>query len=421
MRGVNWCSPPPPFKKFSKPDDPGHPAVRLSRDGVLILALSLLSALTPLAIDMALPGFQHLERDLGLAPGGGAGTVGIFLLGYALGPLWFGPLSDSLGRKPVLYAGVLLFSAGGMLCFAATRGDLFMAGRLVQGVGAGICSAIPLAVVRDRFEGLRGRRVLTLITLVMGIAPVVAPLIGSLVVASLGWRHVFSVLWIIGLLLLVFVALGLGESRPPSGAGAAIRPMVRAYGEALGNRLFLGYTLGNGFSVACMFAFIAASPAVFMGQYGISVAGYGMIFAAIAAGIMAGALFNDRLLAAGLSPRMILVGALLGSAGSALLLLASGLAGAGSAATTLGLLVINNLYSGLIRPNATHEAMQPLPHIAGSASALFRGAQMLFGALAAAWVGAAASGQALTAMGAVMSFAALLALASFRWAHRPGP
>src|SRR5690606_3577013 len=104
-RGVNWSSRPRPFKKFSKPDDPGHPAVRRSRDGVLIRALSLLSALTPLAIDMALPGFQHLERDLGLAPGGGAGTVGIFLLGYALGPLWFGPLSDSLGRKPVLYAG----------------------------------------------------------------------------------------------------------------------------------------------------------------------------------------------------------------------------------------------------------------------------------------------------------------------------
>ena len=395
--------------------------MRLSRDGVLILALSLLSALTPLAIDMALPGFQQLERDLGLAPGAGAATVGIFLLGYALGPLWFGPLSDSLGRKPVLYVGILLFSAGGMLCFAATRGDLFMAGRLVQGVGAGICSAIPLAVVRDRFEGLRGRRVLTLMTLVMGIAPVVAPLIGSLVVASLGWRQVFSVLWVIGLLLLVFIALGLVESRPPSGARAAIRPMLRAYGEALGNRLFLGYTLGNGFSVACMFAFIAASPHVFMGQFAVPVAGYGMIFAAIAAGIMAGALLNDRLLAAGVPPLGVLASALVGSAGSALLLLVSGLAGVGTMASTLGLLVVNNLCSGLIRPNATHEAMQPLPHIAGSASALFRGAQMLFGALAAGLVGAASAGQALVAMGAVMSLAAVLALCSFWWAHRRGP
>ena len=106
---------------------------------------------------------------------------------------------------------------------------------------------------------------------------------------------------------------------------------------------------------------------------------------------------------------------------SALLLLVSGLAGVGTMASTLGLLVVNNLCSGLIRPNATHEAMQPLPHIAGSASALFRGAQMLFGALAAGLVGAASAGQALVAMGAVMSLAAVLALCSFWWAHRRGP
>src|SRR5690606_33212298 len=106
--------------------------MRPSRSTVLILALSLLSAITPLAIDMALPGFASLERDLGLAPGAGANTVSIFLLGFALGPLWFGPLSDHVGRKPVLYAGILLFSAGGLLCYLADSAGLFFAGRLLQ-------------------------------------------------------------------------------------------------------------------------------------------------------------------------------------------------------------------------------------------------------------------------------------------------
>lgn len=401
----------------------------ISRNAVLILALSLLSALTPLAIDMALPGFKSLEHDLGLAAGAGANTVSVFLLGFALGPLWFGPLSDSVGRKPVLYAGILLFSAGGMLCFFAPGAGVFFAGRLMQGVGAGVCSSIPLAIVRDSFEGMQGRRVLTLITLVMGVAPIIAPVIGAAVVATLGWRHVFSVLGVTGILLLLFVALGLRETsvaatrrtlslRTLSLSTLSLKPMLAAYRQALGNRIFVGYALANGFSVGCMFAFVAASPNVFMGQFGVPASGFGLIFACIAAGIIAGAMLNDRLLSLALSPTAVLAGALLGSLASALLLLVSAVTGVATVISTVLLLIFNNLCSGMVRPNATHEAMQPLPHIAGSGSALFRAVQMLLGALAAATVGTVAAGQALMAMAGVMSSAALLSVLWFWWVSR---
>lgn len=387
-----------------------------SRNAVLILALSLLSAITPLAIDMALPGFASLESDLGLAPGAGANTVSIFLLGFALGPLWFGPLSDHVGRKPVLYAGILLFSTGGLLCYLADSAWLFFAGRLLQGVGAGVCSSIPLAIVRDSFEGLQGRRVLTLITLVMGVAPIVAPVIGAAVVATLGWRHVFSILWMTGAVLLLFVILGLRETRVATTArNLSLRPMLAAYRTALGNRVFVGYGLANGFSVGCMFAFIASSPAVFMGRFGVPAATFGLIFAVIAAGIIVGATLNDRLLSRALPPAGVLAAALFGSLASALLLLVSALAGIATVTSTLALLVLNNLCSGMIRPNATHEAMQPLPHIAGSASALFRAVQMLLGAIAAAAVSTVAPAHALLAMAGVMSGTALVSLLMFWW------
>ena len=383
------------------------------RQFLLVLSLGLLSALTPLAIDMALPGFLFIETEYGLAPGRAAATISLFLVAFAVGPLVFGPLSDHFGRRPVLLLGLVLFTTGGAVCFGSVGMNSLLAGRVLQGLGAGICSSVAIAIVRDLFVGRRGRAILTLMTLVMGLAPIVAPVLGSVVVNLSGWRQVFLVLCLTGGSLLLFMLASFSESVQAVRANPlTLVRVLDGYRRAANSRIFTGYGLCNGFNFAAMFAFVSSSPTVFMGQFGVSVDVFGGIFALIAAGIIAGAGINSGLLKTGLAPAAVLGASLVVTVLSSLGLLIGGVAGHLNVGWAVALLVLNNTATGLIRPNATHEAMQPLPDIAGSASALFRGGQMLIGA-AAVWLLEGLNHEPLVDMALVMSVCAVASVTFF--------
>jgi DHA1 family bicyclomycin/chloramphenicol resistance-like MFS transporter len=347
--------------------------------------LGAMAALPPLSIDMGLPAFPALERGLHTSAAGAGLTLSLFLGGFAAAQLLLGPLADRLGRRPVLLGGLMLYALAGLVCAASPSIGFLLGARLVQGLCAASGSVMALAIVRDRFEGAAARARLSYVSVVLSVAPIVAPSIGGAAVMLAGWRGVYAFLGIAGGLLTLAVALGLEETRPE----AHVPPRVAAaFGRMLRHRRAIGFALTNALGFGAMFAYIAGSPLVLMGGFGLSAPVYALLFAVNAAGIMAGAWLNGRLAARGVAPRRPLASALVaGLAAAAALLAVIGL-GAGSLGAVMGLLVAFCFTRGLIMPNATHAAIEPMAEIAGVAAAVIGFLQMMTGALASFVVGA---------------------------------
>ncbi|MDZ7959894.1 MAG: multidrug effflux MFS transporter [Aulosira sp. DedQUE10] len=271
------------------------------------LLLGALSALPPLSIDMGLPAFPTISKALVTSPGAVGLTLSLFMLGFAIAQLGFGPLSDRYGRKPVLLAGCGIFALAGAICAAAPSIGTLIAWRLVQGAGAGAGMVVTLAIVRDLFEGSQARAQLSYVNLVMSVAPMIAPTIGGWVLAIASWRAIYGVLAVGGLLLVLAVALGLSESLERRDVNA-IKPhrLINNYWHILSNPICLGYALVNALTFGCMFAYVAGSPLVMLNVFGVSTTVYGWLFASTAFGIMVGSFLNGRWSMQGVPPSRLL-------------------------------------------------------------------------------------------------------------------
>ncbi|MEH1822046.1 MAG: multidrug effflux MFS transporter [Nostoc sp.] len=373
--------------------------------------LGALSALPPLSIDMGLPAFPTISEALRASSGSVGLTLSLFMLGFALAQLVFGPLSDRFGRKPVLLFGCGLFTLAGAACAVAPSIGSLIAWRLVQGAGAGAGMVMTLAIVRDLFEGATARAQLSYVNLVMSVAPMIAPTIGGRVLMVAGWRAIYGTLAIAGLLLVLSIAVGLSESIGHRDVNA-IQPvrLIKNYGRILTNPICLGYALVNAFNFGCMFAYVAGSPLVMLNVFGVSTATYGWLFASTAFGIMAGSFLNGRLSIQGVLPSRLLTVGLVTATVSAIALVIVSVSGAAQVITLMPLLVINTFCRGIISPNAMHGAIQPVPESAGVAAAVVGFMQMLAGAVASGLVAFLFDGHTAIAMSSVM---AIFAIASF--------
>ncbi|NYE60719.1 DHA1 family bicyclomycin/chloramphenicol resistance-like MFS transporter [Duganella sp. 1224] len=373
-----------------------------------IVMLGLLSALPPLAIDIGLPAIPALQSAFHISIGEATRTLTMFLLGFSVGPILFGPLSDRYGRKPVLLAGLALFSLAAFACaFAGQIGELLLV-RLLQGVAAGAAAALPAAIIRDVFSGHAALTRQSYVALVNAVAPLVAPLIGATLLQFGSWRLIYQTLGAIGVLLLLLAAWGYEESRPATNAAPrrhVFADALHAYGQVLRNRHYLIHAALVAASFGTMFAYITGSSAVFIDMLGVSSTTYGMLFALTAAGTIAGAAAGGRLAHVWGADRLLLVG-VLGSGAISLVLLLAAAAGAGSVPVVAACVVLSNVCAGLVMPNATHQALATVGNVAGSAAALLRSLQMLAGAAAGALVGLLAGNQ-LTVMATVMALAAV--------------
>ncbi len=382
--------------------------------------LGTLSALPPLSIDMGLPALGQIARDLHAEPAAATMTLGVFLLGFSVAPLLLGPLSDRFGRRPLLLAGLGVFTLGGLACAAAPSITLLLLARFVQGAGAGAGAALPLAIVRDVFEGAEARARLAYVTLVLGIAPAIAPSIGATVLGWVGWRGIYAILFVGGAILLLAVFFGFEETRDPRHS-QKLHPaqLVRNYRRVLGHRATLGYALVNGLTFACMFAYISGSPIVFMTGFGVSSRAFSLIFFCTAVGTMAGALLSGRL-AARLRPAWVLAGGLALGVACGAGLVALAITGHAAVATMLPLLVLSNATYGIIGPHASHEALVPMAGLAGVAAAVLRSLQMFLGALASAAVSALSGSDTAVAMTAVMAVCAAGSVVAYLCVARRG-
>ena len=374
------------------------------------LLLGALVTLASFATDMGLPVLAATGASLGVTPARAALTLSVFMAGFAIGPLVCGPLSDRYGRRPVLLAGVSAFAMFGALGAGAGSLGALLMWRVLMGIGAGTCQVLVLAMVRDLYSGTEARAKQSYVNLAGGVAPIIAPTLGVSIAALGGWRAIYGVLAVGGGLLATIAALRLGESAPPrAGATLTVRGIVASYARVLRHPISMGYTLVVALSFGALFAYVSGSSLVLIGVMGVSQRAYGICFATTAFGLMTGSFTNARLIRRGISHTRLITGGLATATGVALVLLGLAMVGRLSLWTLIPLMVVGNVGQGVARPNAAQGALEPMPEIAGVASAVLSALQMLTGAAASA-VGAALfdgrSGRAMTETMAVCAVAA---------------
>jgi len=391
---------------------------RLNPESVLFAVfLGALAAFPPISIDLALPALVEIERGLG-STGSQAGlTLSLFMAGFAAGPVVYGPLSDSRGRKPVLLLGLVLFTAGGIASALAPSIYALLGARLLQGLGAGAGMTIAMAMVRDLFAGAAMQRRLAAITVVANVAPIVAPSLGVGLLAAAGWRGIYAVMGVLGLVVALTTRLSLEETHAHATRQAV--PLREAWGRVLSHRHVAGHILLNGLAFGWMFAYVAGSPLLLLHVLHVQPIVYAAMFATTGAAIVAGATLNGWFGSRGMGSRGLLAVAI----GMALVASCalSGLVFAHQVHlfTAMPLLVASTFAFGLAAPSAAHGALDPLPKLAGVAGGLLASVQMLFGALSSSLVAVLYPALGIFAMSSVMAASALLAGAVWL-ALRPG-
>ncbi len=347
-----------------------------------------------MSIDLYLPALPVLAREFAVEDSSVQLTLTACLAGLALGQLLSGPYSDALGRRRPLLIGLALYTLASIGCALAPSATVLTGMRLVQGLAGAAGLVIARAVVRDLFEGLELARFLSLLMLISGIAPIVAPLIGSQLLRLFPWQGLFAALAAYGLVLLIACAFFLPESLAPGDRHTGgLSATLAVMGGLLTDRRFVGYALTTGLIFAAMFSYISGSPFVLQQNYGFSPTLFGVAFGVNAFGIALFGQLNRVLLSRWAPRRMLLAGLVIALAGGVGLLVA--------VLADLGLpVVLTSLFAvvasvGLVLPNATAMALGGLPSQAGSASALLGVLQFLLGAIAAPLVGITGDGSAV--------------------------
>ncbi|MGO9418030.1 multidrug effflux MFS transporter [Roseiarcus sp.] len=380
-----------------------------------------LSALPALATDMALPSVSLVQADFGSSPAEAASAIAVFLAGFSTAPLVVGPLADRFGRKPVMLAGLALFALASIGCALAPSIAVLIVARVLQGVGAGAVAILPRAIIRDLFEGREARLQLAAVSIVFSVAPLIGPTLGAALLAIGPWRLIYATHAVVAVTLGAFTLAKLGESHDET-MRRSLRPatIVAGYRRALTNRMCGGFSLIVGLVFAGLFAYVNVSPLLFIEGYGFSQAGFGGLFAMTASGVIAGSLLNTWLVRRHASPRAVLDAALSAIALAGLTVFIASLGGHPSLVLVIAPVMIYISAFGLVMPNAVHEAIHPLPDIAGIASAVLVSAQMLFGALGGSLAAALYRDSSPLAIGLVMSAGGLAAGLVYLVWLRPG-
>jgi MFS transporter, DHA1 family, multidrug resistance protein len=359
-----------------------------SKDTAPLPALWLLGLITfsgTLAMHIFVPALPHAARDLGASASAIQLTMSVYILGLAASQLIYGPLADQFGRRPVLMVGLVIYAATGLwAAFAPDVNTLIML-RLLQALGGGSGMVIGRAMVRDNALPKDAARRLALMNLMVVIGPGVAPLIGSGVTATLGWRALFFLLAGLGVVNFLFTWKILPETRPP-GRTAHVGMLLRDYGRLLKSPVFLCYTLGGGCATTAMYGFVAASPFIFTHQLGRPDYEVGMYLAVQFAGVWLGSVAAARIISRVPIARLA-IGANFVSVLAAVVFLAAAMTDHLSVPLVVASMFFFAAGAGIASPAALTQAISVNPNVIGSASGLYGFSQMGVGAICTAAVG----------------------------------
>ncbi|MCC6077599.1 Bcr/CflA family multidrug efflux MFS transporter [Pseudomonas sp. GCM10022188] len=360
----------------------------------LIVLLAALVAFGPLSIDMYLPSLPLIASDLGAAESQIQLTISVFLAGLCSGMLFYGPLSDRFGRRRLLLGGIALYMLASVGCILAAKAEQLVFWRALQALGGAAASVLARTIVRDLFPLKDAARVLSLMHLVTMIATLVAPLVGGYLILIAGWRAIFAVLLVFAGLCLLLSAWKIPETHPSHARGTSLGAAFRAYGQIARQPQALGYILCMGLSFGGMFAFITASPFVYIQHFGVSPQHYAWLFALNVGGIMIVTLLNARLVGR-LGPQRLLGYGAAAAALSGLGLALFGSSGVGGLGAVVACLLVFVSVTGLLGANCVASLLARFPQQAGAAAGLAVAMQFGLGTACSALVGALHDGSPL--------------------------
>jgi DHA1 family bicyclomycin/chloramphenicol resistance-like MFS transporter len=388
------------------------------RLGEFVVLMALLISLVALSIDAMLPALPEIGGDLGVRRENDPQMViSALFLGLAVGQMLYGPLSDSIGRKPAIYIGIALFIAGCLLSVLATNFSVMLAGRVLQGFGAAAPRIVTIALVRDQFEGRAMARIMSLVMAVFIFVPAVAPAIGQGILMIADWRAIFGVLLGLALIGLVWFALRQPETLPPAHRlPFSLGRIAAAIREVCVNRVAIGYTVAGGVIFGAFVGYLNSAQQIFQAQYGLGER-FPLYFAALALAIGSASYVNARLVMRhGMRPLSWRALTALSASSLAFLAITYAQAGHPPLWSLMTYLMIAFFCIGILFANFNALAMQPLGHIAGVGAAVVGSLQTLISLLLGTLIGQSYDGTALPLVGG-FAILGLMSLAVMAWSE----
>jgi DHA1 family bicyclomycin/chloramphenicol resistance-like MFS transporter len=375
----------------------------------LILILGSLAALGPFSIDMYLPGFIDIAKDLRTTEAAVSLSLSSFFIGISVGQLLYGPLLDKYGRKKPLYFGLALYIIASIGCLAVTDINQLIALRFIQAIGSCASAVASIAMVRDLFTVEESPKVFASLMLVIAVSPMLAPTGGGYLISALGWKYVFVFLGFMAALMLLASIFKLPESyKPDPSYSLKPKPILNSFLTVLKEPQFYTYASISSITFAGLFAYVSSSPTVFMKNYEVSKTGYGWIFAILSVSFIGSSQINSFILR-WFTSKNIVTWALIAQCIFSLIFLIFALNGWLELYSTIIFIALFLCCLGLINPNAAALALAPFTKNAGSASALMGALQMGLGALASVMVSLPTKNPTVP-MPLVMTVAAFIAM-----------
>ncbi len=386
----------------------------------LVLILGSLTALGPFSIDMYLPGFLAIAKSLHTTTAQISLTLSGYFIGISVGQLLYGPLLDRFGRKNPLYVGLSLYILASLGCFFATSIEILIGLRFIQAVGSCAAAVASMAMVRDIFPLKDNAKVFALLILILGVSPMIAPTVGGYVTAVFSWRLIFIILASIATTITIAVIFFLPESYPPDPSySLKPKPIINSFLTVIKHPQFYTYAIGGAIGFSGLFAYLAASPLVFMDVYGVSSKVYGWIFALLSIGFIGSSQLNSMLTKRYKSeqiinvtlPVMVIV---------AFTFLIGSIGGWFNIYGTIIMIFAILCCVGITYPNTSALSLAPFAKNAGTAAALMGALQMAIGTLVSILVSLFKSRSTIPLAG-LMAAAAVLALLALMIGRRNIP
>ena len=381
-----------------------------------VILISLMMSLTALSIDAMLPALSQIGSDLNVQNANDRQLViSTLFMGLALGQLFFGPLSDSIGRKPAIYGGLILFMAGSLLSMVAASFPMMLVGRLIQGLGISAPRAVTLALVRDQFEGRAMARVMSFVSTVFILIPMLAPSLGQAILLFSGWRGIFGVFVALALFVLGWLALRQPETLAPENrAPFTVQRILGATQEIIKNRLALGYTITAGLVSGAFVGYLNSAQQIFQEQYRLGTL-FPIYFAIIASAIGLASLANTRLVMR-YGMRFLVRTAMLIIVVLSVVALALFVAGQPPLWSLMTYLMMTFFCVGILFGNLNSLAMEPLGHMAGIGAAIVGSLSTLLSTLLGTMIGQSYNGTILPLI-AGLAVLVGLSIVVVRWAE----
>lgn len=387
--------------------------IEIPNRSLLIVILGLLSAIGPFSIDTYLSGFPIIAKDLGVTVDYVSYTLSSFFIGISIGQMLYGPLLDRFGRKKPLLIGLTIYALASVACAWATSIEVLIGLRLLQALGGCVGMVASRAVVRDVFPVHESAKIFSILILILGVSPMIAPTVGSYLIVTMGWPSVFWLQGGIGLFLLLSVFFFLPETKEADPSlSLAPADITKTFWGIFKDPQFFTYAFAGSMISGGLYAYVAGAPFIFMKLFKLSEQQFGWVFSFLAGGVIFSSQLNNLVLRKFNSAIIVRYSLTIQTAFGLVLFLVS-LFGGLTVLNSMLLIFLFLCCQGFSFPNTSALSLAPFSKEAGSASALMGAFQMGIGAMAAALVGALSNGTSVPMTG-VMAGCALLGLLIFR-------